>query len=312
MSNLEIRQHGDGWTMTGYGSTFNDEYQIGGEAGFTEVVRPGAFTQTLRESPRVDLLINHGKAGSGLPLATTTNGSMTLDEDNRGLRMEATLIPQDPDAQLVKTKRDNGLAQEMSFSFKVRDEGGQRWSKDYTYRELLAVDIHRGDLSVCDRGANSSTSFDVRGRALAERIGLEVRGYTPGGLAVVQSRREFTDKEKAALGKQGLAVYYDGSWHYPTPTKADYDNAVQSIGRTPGKNRTKVRRYLINRAKAEGWPIPPTWNSDGTVKRSYDFANLRELRRQAGLPPGAVRLYKRPPPRPVRLGALRREVRGRP
>ncbi|MGZ4217408.1 MAG: hypothetical protein ACXVS6_16875 [Solirubrobacteraceae bacterium] len=60
----------------------------------------------------------------------------------------------------------------------------------------------------------------------------------------------------------------DGAWHFPTLTRADFDNAVQALGRTPGRNRTTVRRYLIKRARAEGWPIPSSWQSDGSVKRA--------------------------------------------
>jgi len=82
-----------------------------------------------------------------------------------------------------------------------------------------------------------------------------------------EGRRDFTDREKALLGKQGKAVYIDGHWAYPTPTRSDYDNAVSALGRTPGRNRATVRKYLIRRARQEGWPIPASWQSDGSVKR---------------------------------------------
>jgi len=182
MSALELREDGTGWTLLGYGSTFNAPYRIGpkGPGGFTEIVRPGAFRQTLSSNPRVDLLLNHGRSGSGMALASTANGSMALAEDSHGLRMEAKLIPGDADAQLVRTKIQNGLAREMSFSFSVLGgDSGQRWSDDRSRRELLALDIDGGDLSVCDHGANAATRVDVRGGDLAEAVGLEVRGYTP-------------------------------------------------------------------------------------------------------------------------------------
>ena len=40
-------------------------------------------------------------------------------------------------------------------------------------RRLLAVDVHDGDVSICDRGANDGATVDVR----AATIGLKVRGY---------------------------------------------------------------------------------------------------------------------------------------
>lgn len=105
----------------------------------------------------------------------------------------------------------------------------------------------------------------------------------PEDEAEAESRRNFTDAEKTALGKQGKAVYIDGHWAFPTPTRADFDNAVRALGRTPGKNRATVRKYLIRRARAEGWPIPASWNSDGTTKRALllpnDTEDLRDLLR---------------------------------
>jgi hypothetical protein len=58
----------------------------------------------------------------------------------------------------------------------------------------------------------------------------------------------------ARLGAKGQAVYIDGplAWAFPTPTRADYDNPVWALVRTPGKNRATVRRYLTGRARQEG------------------------------------------------------------
>ena len=97
-----------------------------------------------------------------------------------------------------------------------------------------------------------------------------------------EGRRDFSDKEKEQHGKAGQAIWIDGHWAYPTPTRQDYDNAVRALGRTPGKNRAKVRRYLMKRARGEGWPIPDSWQSDGTLKRSasvvLDAATVRSIR----------------------------------
>jgi hypothetical protein len=80
-----------------------------------------------------------------------------------------------------------------------------------------------------------------------------------------EGRRDFTAAQLESLGKAGKALWLDRHWAFPTPTRGDNDNAVKSVGRTPGKNRATVRRYLIQRARQEDWPIPPSWQSDGTL-----------------------------------------------
>jgi uncharacterized Zn finger protein (UPF0148 family) len=98
---------------------------------------------------------------------------------------------------------------------------------------------------------------------------------------IAEARRDFTDKEKEQHGKQGAAVWIDGHWAFPTPTRADFDNAVRALGRTPGRNRATVRRYLIARAKKMGWPIPSSWQSDGSIKRSQLDLDAVELELRA-------------------------------
>jgi hypothetical protein len=72
---------------------------------------------------------------------------------------------------------------EASFAFKVVD---QRWDASYENREILAVDLHRGDVSICSRGANANTN--VTARALARRLaGTSGRGM-PLSLAMTRLR----------------------------------------------------------------------------------------------------------------------------
>jgi len=81
---VEARQAEDGtMRLSGYAAVFNDSSV---PLPFKESIAPGAFRKTLSETPDVRLLINH----SGLPLARTKNGTLTLTEDDRGLYMDAT------------------------------------------------------------------------------------------------------------------------------------------------------------------------------------------------------------------------------
>lgn len=168
---LEVREGDDGMlTFTGYATVFDAEYEMygGPPYGWIEVVDSGAFRKTLSEKPDVQLLLNH----DGLPLARTKSGTMTLDDDNKGLRVDASLDPADPDVSQLRVKVERGDLDEMSFAFRtIRQE----WDAEYERRTLLEVSINRGDVSIVNYGANPATSFDLRSlletdpeRALAE------------------------------------------------------------------------------------------------------------------------------------------------
>jgi phage head maturation protease len=57
---------------------------------------------------------------------------------------------------------------ECSFAFRMVR---QRWDDEYENRELLEVDIHRGDVSIVTFGANPNTSVE----ALAARRAAALR-----------------------------------------------------------------------------------------------------------------------------------------
>ena len=142
--------------LRGYASTFEQPYDMYDMWGqYSEVISRGAFGKTLAESPKVQLLVNHG----GLSLAQTTSGTLRLAEDEQGLHVEADLNPTRSDARdLIEALRD-GAVDEMSFAFRVVR---QQWSPDYDERRIDEVSLNRGDVSVVNLGANPSTSVAMR------------------------------------------------------------------------------------------------------------------------------------------------------
>lgn len=190
---LELREGDDGQLdFTGYASVFDAAYDMyGGPAagGWTETVDSGAFRRTLSEKPDVQLLLNH----DGLPLARTKSGTMSLDDDNKGLRVEAKLDPADPDVAALRTKVERGDLDEMSFAFRtIRQE----WDQEYEQRTLLEVSLQRGDVSIVNYGANPATSFDLRALLDVdpERVLAEVRSLSEGS-------PELAARMRAALGQ---------------------------------------------------------------------------------------------------------------
>ncbi|MGY1498546.1 HK97 family phage prohead protease [Streptomyces sp. QTS52] len=163
-------------TIEGYASVTEAPFEMWDWLGpYTEVVRTGAFAKTLGENPQVQLLLNH----AGLAMAYTKAGTLRLSEDTTGLRMEADVTTTRSDVGDMLAALDDGSVDEMSFAFRVTR---QMWSPDFDQRDILEVDLHRGDVSVVNFGANPSTSvgamraadFDKLGdddaRALMERL----------------------------------------------------------------------------------------------------------------------------------------------
>jgi len=106
----EIRADGDGIKVEGYAAVFGQETDIGGM--FREVIDRGAFADAIGRDDVV-FLINH----EGLPLARTRSGTLTLTEDDHGLKMSTTLDADDPDVKSIAGKMKRGDLDKMSFAF---------------------------------------------------------------------------------------------------------------------------------------------------------------------------------------------------
>jgi HK97 family phage prohead protease len=163
-ASLEFRggARSGGLGASGYAAVFNTPTTI---RDFTEVIRPSAFRRSLGNSPDVVLVVQHGDALSGLPIARTTAGTLRLSTDDIGLKFEADLDPEDDDVRMLQRKFSRGdLDGQMSFCFRVPD-GGQKWSDDFRHRELTTIELNGGDCSFVTFGAYQSTSSQLMPRS---------------------------------------------------------------------------------------------------------------------------------------------------
>ncbi|MER7814077.1 HK97 family phage prohead protease [Streptomyces sp. NPDC096153] len=163
---LEVRakKAGGPTTIEGYASVTEQPFEMWDWLGpYSEVVRTGAFGKTLAENPQVQLLLNHG----GLSMAYTQAGTLRLAEDTTGLHMEADVNAKRSDVQDMLLALEDGDVDEMSFAFRVTR---QQWSPDYDQRDILEVDLHRGDVSVVNFGANPATSVGAMRAADFDRL----------------------------------------------------------------------------------------------------------------------------------------------
>jgi len=151
-TNLELRAEEDGNTLVGYAAVFDSPSE---PMPYTEYVRRGAFSKTLTDGADVRLLIDH----EGVPLARTRSGTLALEEDERGLRVEAELDPANPDAMRVLSAMRRGDLSQMSFAFKTIKDS---YNEDRSVRELKEVKLF--DVSIVTFPAYEDTVAELRSR----------------------------------------------------------------------------------------------------------------------------------------------------
>lgn len=151
---------GDRDRIEGYAAVFNEETVIGG--WFREVIRPGAFARTIKEKQDVRALKNHDP---NLLLARTKNGSLSIQEDKRGLWIEFDSPDTSTGRDVVEEIRV-GLIDEMSFAFTTHGPDGDKWDETETkdgklpLRELIDLDTY--DVSPVTFAAYKGTEVGLR------------------------------------------------------------------------------------------------------------------------------------------------------
>jgi HK97 family phage prohead protease len=139
--------------LTGYAAVFGQETRV---AGFTEVVRAGAFKASLAGRD-ILCLVDHDP---GRLLARTKSGTLRLQEDERGLRFELD-VPDTNESRDILALAERGDLGGMSFGFTV-EKGGEVWNGQK--RELRAVVLH--EISVVHAWpAYEGTSVEPRAKA---------------------------------------------------------------------------------------------------------------------------------------------------
>jgi hypothetical protein len=123
----EIRTKGR--KLSGYAATFGVEARI---ADFTEVINPGAFTESLKGD--VLALVDHDPKQV---LARTQSGTLRLSEDSLGLSFELD-VPDTGPGRDVLALAERGDLGGMSFGFTV-PKGGEHWNG--RRRELRNVNL---------------------------------------------------------------------------------------------------------------------------------------------------------------------------
>jgi HK97 family phage prohead protease len=153
---LELRQDGDGMTFEGYAAIFDSPSE---PLPFIERIKRGAFNRSLTKARNdIKLLWNHETSSV---LGSTRAGTLKLYEDERGLKVTATL----PDTTLGRdaaTLLKRGDVDSMSFGFSV-PAGGDSWNADGSERILKSVRLHEVSIVAFPAYTSTAGTTSVRG-----------------------------------------------------------------------------------------------------------------------------------------------------
>jgi HK97 family phage prohead protease len=168
IAQFEIREDEAGMTFEGYAAIFDSPSE---PLPFIERIKRGAFNRSLKQARNdIKLLWNHDTSSV---LGSTRAGTLRLVEDDRGLKVTATL-PNTTSGRDAAVLLKRGDVDSMSFGFSV-PAGGDSWNQDGSERTLKSVRLHEVSIVAFPAYASTAGTTSVRGLAkLAERALLDV------------------------------------------------------------------------------------------------------------------------------------------
>ena len=198
VSDFEIREEGDGMTLSGYAAVFNSASQ---PLPFIERIQPGAFRDSLNSRNDIKLLWNHD---TSVVLGSTRAGTLKLSEDSKGLWVDATL-PMTQAGKDAAISIQRGDVTGFSFGFRV-PENGDEWP-NAGERILKRVNIHEVSVGVAfpaylgtegTASVRSVTELADKIHRLAEIRGVSAEELTDALLAL-ESGDELTERQGELL-----------------------------------------------------------------------------------------------------------------
>jgi hypothetical protein len=145
---------------------------------YIESVRSTAFSKSLSSKPDVAFLVNH----TGLTMARTINGSLQLSDP---LEVQAWLNPARSDVNDLVAAIKDGDINQMSFAAML--EQGE-WNDDYTRFTMTELDLHCGDVSAVNFGANPYTSISARAHRIIDEMDRLPSGAARAAMRHLQDR----------------------------------------------------------------------------------------------------------------------------
>lgn len=134
---------------------------------FIEKIKAGTFKNALKRNASVKVLLNHDP---NREIANTNDGTAILEEDNIGLRAEATIT----DPEVVEKAKNNKL---VGWSFGFRSNSDEV-AQEATIATRTVTDMDLVEVSILDdtkSPAYNATSIEARSEG---EEAIEIRGST--------------------------------------------------------------------------------------------------------------------------------------
>lgn len=168
-TDFHTRQENDERFIEGYFIRFNEETELW--EGLFEEVDPKAVDDSLRNND-IRCLFNHD---TNIVLGRTSNGTLELRKDEKGLFGRVKINPNDKQALDIYARIERGDINACSFGFNIIDEEVQNREDGTTKFILKKIDLH--EVSPVTFPAYPTTTIQARKKDLEEykRRQLEAR-----------------------------------------------------------------------------------------------------------------------------------------
>jgi uncharacterized protein len=157
---FSVRATGDdsAFVLEGYAATFGTRSApIGGQ--FYEIIAPGAFSDALENNPDIHATVQHN---FNTLLGRTKNGSLTLEQDDKGLRFSIALDKNSSLHREVFNNVKSGLLDECSFSFNECVDTWEPATKECPLPTRTITKCGLFEIAAVALPAYSGTSVDAR------------------------------------------------------------------------------------------------------------------------------------------------------
>jgi len=290
--NLEVRvqqtemsSNGD-MLVSGYVNMTNTlSYELGFVDRFVEKIAPGAFSKAiaraLSEGEDIDFLAEHDDS---LVLASTKNATLKLNEDEKGLFMEAKIINTGTGRDYYEMIK-SGIVTNMSFGFYALEDTW-KFIEDDLY-ERTVTDLELFEVSAVRRPAYAASTISSRGLDIAkdevpenikEEIGMENKTNDANLIDVVSELRNtvsmLTEAVKEMRGTKGVDV--DGNEvsvqkdNYAVGQKTAEQDGVKPGEVGPSHKVIKEGEPLTKYANDDEIDDKGSYNHDTKVPNSQD------------------------------------------
>lgn len=200
---------------------------------FIEKIKAGTFKNALKRNNSVKVLLNHDPDRE---IANTSNGTAILEEDNIGLRAEATIT----DPEVVEKAKNNKLVG-WSFGFYSNaddvDESGKIATRTVTDMDLVEVSI----LDDTRSPAYNATSIEARSEG-GEVI--EIREFTEEETEEV-TEEESTETEQTETTEEETteAEARETEVEETKPEAIDYSEQEERLSKIKAKSEKRSIDY---------------------------------------------------------------------